>query len=84
MMDLGLSEEMVEIREKIFDFVENKVEPVEEEYHTEVSVGDRWSHTPRQEEILNDLKAIARDMGPVSYTHLTLPTTCRSRWSPYH
>ena len=30
--------------------------------------------------------AIASD-GPVSYTHLTLPTntvTCRSRWSPYH
>ena len=26
-------------------------------------------------------------LGPVSYTHLTLPTntvTCRSRWSPYH
>ena len=26
-------------------------------------------------------------MGAVSYTHLTLPTTCRgcrSRWSPYH
>src|SRR5450756_817593 len=24
--------------------------------------------------------------GPVSYTHLTLPTStlCRSRWSPYH
>eukprot|EP00969_Alexandrium_andersonii_P010294 449017-Alexandrium_andersonii.AAC.1 len=25
--------------------------------------------------------------GPVSYTHLTLPTiyaVCRSRWSPYH
>jgi len=63
MMDLGLSEEMVEIREKILDFVENKVEPVEEEYHSEVSVGDRWSHTPRQEEILNDLKDIARDMG---------------------
>jgi acyl-CoA dehydrogenase len=63
MMDLGLSEEMVEIRGKILDFVENKVEPVEGEYHSEVSVGDRWSHTPRQEEILNDLKAIARDMG---------------------
>ena len=28
-----------------------------------------------------------RDDVPVSYTHLTLPTTqqlCRSRWSPYH
>ena len=27
------------------------------------------------------------DLGPVSYTHLTLPTKsdeCRSRWSPYH
>ena len=27
------------------------------------------------------------DQKPVSYTHLTLPTTpylCRSRWSPYH
>ena len=63
MMDLGLSDEMVEIREKILDFVENKVELVEEEYHTEVSVGDRWSHTPRQDEILNDLKAEARKMG---------------------
>ena len=29
----------------------------------------------------------AADTAPVSYTHLTLPTTrlvCRSRWSPYH
>ena len=28
-----------------------------------------------------------RRFAPVSYTHLTLPTTdvvCRSRWSPYH
>ena len=28
-----------------------------------------------------------RGSGPVSYTHLTLPTICfkcRSRWSPYH
>ena len=30
---------------------------------------------------------VKRNAGPVSYTHLTLPTTwsrCRSRWSPYH
>ena len=35
-----------------------------------------------------DVKEAHRDSGePVSYTHLTLPTTrqrCRSRWSPYH
>ena len=63
MMDLGLSEEMVEIKGRILDFVENKVEPVEGEYHEQVGVGDRWSHTPRQDEILNGLKDTARDMG---------------------
>lgn len=63
MMNLGLSEEMAEIREKIRDFVENKVDPVEAEYYAEVGVGDRWSHTPRQDEILNSLKADAREMG---------------------
>ena len=34
----------------------------------------------------NDGNIVARNY-PVSYTHLTLPTTigwCRSRWSPYH
>ena len=63
MMDLGLSEEMVEIKGRILDFVENKVEPVEGAYHEQVGVGDRWSHTPRQDEILNGLKDTARDMG---------------------
>jgi len=63
MMDLGLSEDLVEVREKIRTFVEEKVEPVEVEYHNEVSVGDRWSHTPRQDEILESLKAEARRLG---------------------
>lgn len=60
MMNLGLSDELVVIREKIRTFVEEKVEPVEQDYHDEVSVGDRWSHTPRQDEILESLKAEAR------------------------
>lgn len=63
MMDLGLSEELVEVREKIRTFVEEKVEPVELEYHNEVGVGDRWSHTPRQDEIMESLKAEARRLG---------------------
>ena len=32
-------------------------------------------------------KKVSTTWKPVSYTHLTLPTTrlvCRSRWSPYH
>lgn len=63
MMNLGLSDELVVIREKIRKFVEEKVEPVEQEYHDEVSVGDRWSHTPRQDEIMESLKAEARQLG---------------------
>jgi acyl-CoA dehydrogenase len=63
MMNLGLSEEMVEVREKIRIFVEENVAAVEQEYHSEVSVGDRWSHTPRQDEILNSLKDEARRLG---------------------
>jgi acyl-CoA dehydrogenase len=62
-MDLGLSEELVEVREKILTFLKEKVEPVELEYQQEVSVGDRWSHTPRQEEILESLKEEARRLG---------------------
>ena len=63
MMNLGLSDELVVIREKIRKFVEEKVEPVEQEYHDELSVGDRWSHTPRQDEIMESLKAEARQQG---------------------
>ena len=34
-----------------------------------------------------EVEALTSAIEPVSYTHLTLPTTdvvCRSRWSPYH
>ena len=62
-MDLGLSENLVEVREKIRGFVEDKVEPIEAEYLAEIAVDDRWSHTARQEEILNGLKDEARARG---------------------
>jgi len=62
-MDLGLSEKLLEVRDRIEDFVFKKVEPVESEYQAEVSVGDRWSHTERQEEILGSLKEEARKQG---------------------
>ena len=59
-MDLGISEELKGVREKIRVFADEKVSPLEQEYMTEIGVGDRWSHTPRQEEILNGLKEEAR------------------------
>ena len=62
-MDLGLSENLVEVREKIRAFVEDKVEPIEAEYLAEIAIDDRWSHTARQEEILNGLKDEARAQG---------------------
>ncbi|MFK7862823.1 MAG: acyl-CoA dehydrogenase family protein [Pseudohongiellaceae bacterium] len=62
-MNLGLSEELVEVREKIRKFVNEEVEPVEQEYHDEVSVGERWSHTPRQDEIMQSLKDKAKALG---------------------
>lgn len=62
-MELGLSESMQEIREKIRTFVETDVAAVEPEYQREVAVGDRWSHTPRQAEILEGLKDKARSLG---------------------
>ncbi len=62
-MELGLSEEMQQVREKIRHFVEVEVAAVEQDYQAEVGVGDRWSHTPRQHEILEGLKQKARDMG---------------------
>ena len=62
-MNLELSAELIEIREKISRFISEQVEPVEQEYLSEVSVGDRWSHTPRQDEILNGLKQEARNQG---------------------
>jgi|TARA_B110000483_G_scaffold243633_1_gene334679 acyl-CoA dehydrogenase len=63
MMDLGLSEELVLVREKIRKFVSEEVEPVEDEYHDEISVGDRWTHTPRQNEIMQNLKEKAKELG---------------------
>ena len=62
-MNLGLPENLIEVREKISNFVGEKVEPVEREYLSEIDVGDRWSHTPRQHEILDGLKQEARAQG---------------------
>ena len=62
-MNLGLPEHLIEVREKIRNFVGEKVEPVEREYLSEIDVGDRWSHTPRQDEILDGLKQEARAQG---------------------
>ena len=62
-MCLGMTERVRELRDRIADMVQNEVLPLEEEYLAEVATGDRWSFTQRQTEILESLKAEARNRG---------------------
>lgn len=62
-MNLDLRKDLVDVREKIRGFVVENVEPLEQDYHNEVGVGDRWSHTDRQDEILDGLKEEAKSRG---------------------
>ncbi len=48
---------------RVSDMVRNQIMPMEAEYHAEISKGDRWQFTPRQRDILEGLKARARDEG---------------------
>lgn len=63
MMDLDIPERLVPIRDKIDKFVKTNIDPLTDEYYTEIDVGDRWQHTDRQLEILNGLKDKAREAG---------------------
>ncbi len=62
-MDLGMSERVRPLHEKVVTMVKEEILPLDEEYLTEVNNGDRWVHTPRQVEILEGLKAEARKRG---------------------
>lgn len=63
-MDLGLSKRGTELRDKIRIFIDEKVMPLEEEYHTEVGKnGDRFEFTDRMTEIIESLKTAARAEG---------------------
>ncbi len=63
-MDLGMSNKVKPLVEKVRAMVRNEIMPLEEEYEAEIGKGgDRWAHTKRQEEILESLKAKARERG---------------------
>ena len=63
MMDLDIPEHLLPIRDKIDRFIREKIEPYSDEYFADVDVGDRWSLTDRQLELLNGMKAEAREEG---------------------
>ena len=62
-MDLGVSGKLAPLLAKVKAFIAEEVVPVEEEYHREIGTGDRWAFTDRQTEIIETLKAKARDQG---------------------
>ena len=81
-----------------FEIVNSPKEAIK---NADVVITDVWASMGKEKEakermdsfkgyqVNSELMSFAKDdaIVPVSYTHLTLPTTvgpCRSRWSPYH
>jgi acyl-CoA dehydrogenase len=62
-MDLGISDKVRPLLDAVGTFIDQKVIPVDEEFLAEVSTGDRWTLSDRQNEILDDLKSAAREQG---------------------
>ena len=62
-MDLGITERLAPLLEQVKAFIVEEIAPLEEEYLAEVASGDRWQFTARQTEIMEGLKAKAREQG---------------------
>ena len=62
-MDLGISTNVAPILEEVKQFIENEIRPVEPDYYGDVAVGDRWTFTDRQVEIMESLKDKAKAKG---------------------
>jgi acyl-CoA dehydrogenase len=63
-MALGMTERLKPIHDKVARMVRDEIMPLDEEFLAEVGAnGDRWTYTPRQSEILEGLKAKARERG---------------------
>lgn len=62
-MDLGISNKLRPILDEVKTMISDEIIPLEKEFHEEISKGDRWQHTARQTEILESLKAKAKERG---------------------
>jgi acyl-CoA dehydrogenase len=64
-MDLGMSDRVRPLIEKVRQMVETDIAPLDAEFHTEVGKHPkgRFHHTDRQLEILDGLKALAKERG---------------------
>ena len=65
-MDLGITDKVRPLSDKVRRMVEDEIAPLDAEFHAEVGKhpsGDRFRHTDRQLEILDGLKAKAKERG---------------------
>ena len=62
-MDLGISANVAPLLADVKDFIATEIVPLEGEYLAEIGVGDRWSQTDRQVEIMGSLKDKAKAKG---------------------
>ncbi len=63
-MNLGMTERLKPIHEKVARMIRDEILPLDEEFLEEVGkAGDRFAYTARQTEILEGLKAKARERG---------------------
>ncbi|MEQ8899561.1 MAG: acyl-CoA dehydrogenase family protein [Roseovarius sp.] len=62
-MDFSIRPKMKELLDRVAAMVRDEIAPLEAEYHAEVGKGDRWEYTDRQAEILEGLKARAKEAG---------------------
>lgn len=62
-MDLGITDRLAPLLEQVKTFIETEIEPIEGEYLAEIAREDRWAFTGRQTELLEGLKARAREQG---------------------
>ena len=58
MNNLQISDDYQPVLEHVKSFIKEKIEPMEEEFHSEIGKGgDRWQYTERMTEILVHVKA---------------------------
>jgi len=63
-MNLGMTERVKPLVQKVRAMVQDEIAPLDAEFHAEIGkTGDRFEHTPRMMEILSSLKAKAKERG---------------------
>ena len=65
-MDLGVTDKVKPLIDKVRQMVSDDIEPLDQEFHEEVGrhpSGSRWQFTERQVEILSHLKTLAKKRG---------------------